>query len=350
MRLIVSGGGTGGHFFPALEILKKAKERKVETLYVGATRGIERKLEGEIPGEKLFLETYPLRGVTLKERLRALRSFFGGISELRRSVEGDFRSLIFGGYVSVPVGVFTLIRREPLYIHEQNSVPSMTNRTLFAFSKKAFITFEYTRRFFKGKKVVKTGLPVRRDLLNFRMERGNAKEAIGADPDKPLVLFMGGSQGAKFLNSLAVEVAKASELQILLLSGERDHERVLEMSRGIENLKVFPFRTDMGLIYSASDVAVCRSGAGTISELSIFRIPAIFIPYPYAAGDHQYYNAKEIEDLGGAFVLRQEDTSPQKVLALIDKALQSTDSMAVGIGKFASPKAADLIIDEILQD
>jgi len=350
VKLVISGGGTGGHFFPALEVLREAQERKLEVLFVGAERGIEKSFERDIPGEKLFLDVYPLRGVSLREKLRALRSFFGGVLLLRSWVKGDFVSLVFGGYSSVPVGLYTLLRRRSLFLHEQNSVPSMTNTVLYPFSRKVFVTFEYTRRFFKGERVVKTGLPVRRELLELRMKKGEAKELLGFAPDSPLFLFMGGSQGARFLNTLAIDFANRTNAQVLLLSGKEDYERVTQLSREIKNLKVFPFRTDMGLVYSASDVAVCRAGAGTISELSLFKIPALFIPYPFGAGDHQYYNAKEIEDLGGGFVLRQEEVSLEKVLALVERILQNVKTMSEAIGSFGNPEAARSILDELLED
>ncbi|WP_457601220.1 UDP-N-acetylglucosamine--N-acetylmuramyl-(pentapeptide) pyrophosphoryl-undecaprenol N-acetylglucosamine transferase [Hydrogenivirga sp.] len=350
MRLVISGGGTGGHFFPSLEVLKKAKERKLETLYVGAERGIERGFEHAIPGKKLFLETYPLRGVSLARRLKALWSFWKGVRLLGRNVGGDFRSVVFGGYASVPVGVFTALKRKRLYLHEQNSVPSMTNRVLSSFSTKVFITFEHSRRFFKGENVVKTGFPLREELLNTKLERANAKEALGFKPESPLVLFMGGSQGARFINSLAVDFARKTGAPTLLISGEADYERVSELSEDLKNLKVYPFRTDMGLIYSATEVAVCRAGAGTVSELSYFQVPAVFIPYPYAAGDHQYYNAKEIEELGGAFVLRQEKASVDRVVELVDKVFQDIASMRACVAGFANPEAVELILNEVLED
>ncbi len=350
MKLVVSGGGTGGHFFPALEVLREAKERKVETLFVGTERGIERSFEPHIPGEKLFLKTYPLRGVPLKGRLKALWSFWKGVLLLRSALDGDFKSIVFGGYSSVPVGIHTLLSRKPLFLHEQNSVPSMTNRSFYPFARKVFITFEHTRKFFKGEHVVRTGLPLRKELLEFKMEKGNAKESLGLNPRSPLILFMGGSQGARFLNTLAVDFARITGAQVLLLSGKQDYERVLDLSKGVENVKVFPFRTDMGVIYSATDVAVCRSGAGTVSELSLFKIPALFIPYPFSAGDHQYYNAKEIEELGGGFVIRQEEANLEKVVALVDRIFSNIRTMSEAVGSFASPYAAKSILDEILED
>lgn len=350
MRLLVSGGGTGGHFFPALEVLKRAKEKGIPTLYVGAQRGIERGFEHAIPGEKLFLELYPFRGVSVGKRVKALLSFWRGISHLRSHTQGDFRTLVFGGYPSVPAGVHTVLKRKPLYLHEQNSVPSMTNRLLSHFGRKVFITFEHSRKFFRGMKVVRTGLPIREELINTKLDKSNAKEALGFKPEAPLVLFMGGSQGARFINNLAVDFAKKTGAPVLLLSGESDFERVSELAQGMENLKVFPFRTDMGLVYSASEVAVCRAGAGTISELSYFEVPAVLIPYPYASGDHQFYNAREIEELGGAFTLRQEEVNLDRVVALVDRVFKNIKSMKASIKSFANPTASELILNEVLED
>ncbi len=152
------------------------------------------------------------------------------------------------------------------------------------------------------------------------MDKEKAREALGIDPSPPVILFMGGSQGARFINNLAVDFARKTGVKTILLSGTQDYERVTALAKDLDNLFIFPFRTDMGLIYSATDVAVCRAGAGTLTELSHFGIPAVMIPYPYAAGDHQYYNAKEIEELGGGFTLRQEEAS-------VDEMIKRTDAI-----------------------
>ena len=349
MRLVVSGGGTGGHFFPALAVLQEAKERKVDTLYVGAERGIEKRLESLIPSETVFLEVQPLRGVSLRKRVASVKTFLESFLRIRSLIGGEFRSLLFGGYVSVPLGLVTVTKRRPLFLHEQNSVPSATNRVFSLKAERVFITFEYTRRFFKGDHVVKTGLPVRKDLRDTRMEKGRAKEALGFDPSSPLFLFMGGSQGARFINTLGLDFAKVTSYQVLILSGEQDHRRVSEAVEGLRNVKVYPFRTDMGVVYSATDVAVVRAGSATITELSLFKVPALMIPYPYAVEDHQYYNAKEVEEIGGGFVMRQEEVTLEKVLGLIDKIVSDRERMSESIGRFANPEASRVIIDEVLE-
>jgi len=350
MKVIVSGGGTGGHFFPALEVLREARSRGLETLYIGTSRGIEVSYEDSILGNKLFLNTLPFRGVSLWEKFLALKSFLLSSSKLVSRFSSADRVLLFGGYGSVPAGLASLLSGTTLYIHEQNSVPSSTNRTFSYFSRKVFITFEYSRRFFKRKRVIKTGLPVRKKLLGERSEPAVAKEKLAFDSKKPVILFMGGSQGAIFINTLAVEFAKRTGLQVLLISGRRHYEKVKEIVQTLENIRVFPFREDMGLIYSCADVCVCRAGAGTITELSLFGVPALFIPYPYAAGDHQYYNAKEIEELGGGVVLRQEASTPERVTSKVEQILARKELMSNSIRGFANGEASSLILDEIVQD
>jgi len=348
MKLIVAGGGTGGHFFPALALIKEAQERQIETLFVGTLRGIEKSFEAQIPGEKVFLEVYPFRGVGIGDRLKALKTYAGSALELRHYIKEPAPAIIFGGYSSVPTALFTLFRGCPLYIHEQNSVPSMTNRIFHIFAKKVFITFEHTRKFFRGRNVIRTGIPVRKDLLDSKLDKEKAREALGIDPSSPVILFMGGSQGAKFINTLAVDFARKTGAKTILLSGNQDYERVRKISEGVDNLFLYPFRTDMGIISSATDVAVCRAGAGTLTELACFGIPAVMIPYPYAAGDHQFYNAREIEDLGGGFVLRQEEASTDKVIERVDRIIKSIDEFVTGIRMFWADDSASTILNEIL--
>lgn len=348
MKLAVSGGGTGGHFFPALAVLQEAEREGLETLYVGAERGIEKKFRDLIPSESVFLKVAPLRGVPFKSKISSSIGFLKGFLKLRSLLEGDFRSLIFGGYVSVPLGIATLSRGKPLFLHEQNSVPGATNRSFFRFARKVFITFEYTRKYFRGENVLKTGLPVRRELLETKIEKEEAKRKLGFDPSLPLILFMGGSQGARFINRLGAEFSKKTPFQTLILSGEREYKEVREAVGG-ERVKVFPFRKDMGIVYSAVDVAVVRAGSSTLTELSLFKVPALMIPYPFAAGDHQYYNAKEIEELGGGFVLRQEEAELERVIRLVEKILSSRDEMGKNIGRFANPKASRIVLEEVLE-
>ncbi len=327
--LVISGGGTGGHFFPALAFMEFLSEKGEKALYVGSERGIERKYRGKIPVESLFLEVYPFAGMGLLQKLRALKGYLSGALQVGSHLAGDFKTLLFGGYVSVPAGLYTLFKKKPLYIHEQNSVPSNTNRF---FSKRAhgiFITFEYTRKYFRDAE--RTGIPLRTEAKR-KLPKEEARKLLELDGDRTVVLVMGGSQGAVFLNELAVEVAKRTPYEVLLVCGERNYPAMKEL--GIPNLRVLPFYEEVGVLYSASDVAISRAGASTISELSYHGLPSLFIPYPYAAEDHQYYNAKEIEDLGGGLVIRQEKARPEEVLNKLEKLIGEREKFSKGMKEF----------------
>ncbi len=347
MRLAVSGGGTGGHFFPAISVLKEASKRSISSLYVGSIGGIEYRLKDSIPSERMFFEVMPFAGKSPLKRIKALLNYVSVSSKIaERMREGD-RVLTFGGYASVPASIAAIRRRKPLFIHEQNSVPGGANRLFSGFAEKVFITFEHSRRFFQAKPVVKTGLPVRESLLSSKIDKGLAKSAFGIKEREPTFLFIGGSQGARFLNNLAVEFARNTKAQVILISGEKEFEVVKEKSEGMDNIHIYPFRQDMGLVYSATDIAICRAGASTLSELSLFGIPAVMVPYPYAAGNHQLYNAKEIEELGGGITLKQSEANLNTLVQAVDRVVGSYEAMSGAISSFANPKAQELIVDEI---
>ncbi len=348
MKLIVSGGGTGGHFFPALAVITEALKRRIETTYIGSLRGIEQQLKELIPPERIFLEVLPFSGTSSIGKLRAALSYLKASLQLFEYVGEDSKALIFGGYVSVPTALTVIGKRKPLFLHEQNSVPGRANRLLSNFSEKVFITFEYSRRFFKGKEVIKTGLPVRESIFSTKLSKGSAKSTFGVEEKEPLILFFGGSQGARFVNNLAVEFASKTGVQVILISGISEYEVVKEKSKGVGNLQVYPFRKDMGLIYSACDVAVCRAGASSLTELSLFGVPAVMIPYPYAVANHQFYNAKEIEELGGGITLEQPQASLNKVVESVDSIIGDYERFSSAIKKFACAEAPKKILDEAL--
>ncbi len=335
--IAVSGGGTGGHFFPALAFIEYAK-RKKEILFIGAKRGIEYRLREIIGVPSLFFEIYPLRGVSQKERIKALYGIFKAQKELYKELKGDFSSLIFGGYASLPLGIHTVLRRKKLFIHEQNSVPSKTNRFLSKKAEEIFITFEYTRKYFKN--AIKTGIPLRKEV---KRRYKDAKTELGLNPEKKTLLVFGGSQGALFLNELTGKLINIlpKELQVILITGKNHYERF----KGLKGVKVLPFSLDMARIYSASDLAISRAGAGTITELSYHAIPSIFIPYPYAADDHQFFNAKEIEEMGGGIVLRQEKANERMILKLLEKILSDYEKFKKGIKGFYREDAEKKIFD-----
>jgi UDP-N-acetylglucosamine--N-acetylmuramyl-(pentapeptide) pyrophosphoryl-undecaprenol N-acetylglucosamine transferase len=247
----------------------------------------------------------------------------GSINKLTKMIP-DF-STVFGGYTSVPLGVFTKINRKPLFVHEQNSVPGLGNRYLSKLSKVVFITFPHAERFFKKQKVVLSGLPLREEVKRAKnLKREEVLNKLRLE-DRFTLTVVGGSQGAKTLNGLALEIAQKLDIQIIHLCGERNYE---ELKREYQKLKprarvkLLPFYLNMGEIFKITDFAVSRSGASTSFELSYFGIPAIFIPYPYAVYDHQYHNARYFVEGKGAYLFREEELNPQRVIEIVENHLK----------------------------
>ncbi|MFN3813133.1 MAG: undecaprenyldiphospho-muramoylpentapeptide beta-N-acetylglucosaminyltransferase [Aquificaceae bacterium] len=350
MKFFISGGGTGGHFFPALALIDCMMEKNMDVWFVGSKRGIEYGIKGQIPCPSMFLDVHPFVGMSLFKKARAILSLSVGTLKLIGNVKGAVGGVAFGGYASLSVGLALSIRGKRLYLHEQNSIPSFTNILLSKFSKKVFITFEHSRKFFPKEKVVKTGLQVRKDVLkHLSLSKEEARERLGLEGNNTTVLVMGGSQGAKFLNDLAMEFFQHFPVQGIHITGNKDYARV-ESYYAEKNLpvRVLPFTHQMGIVYRACDISISRAGAGTITELSLFGVPSLLIPYPFSARDHQFYNAKEIEELGGGRVMVQEEVSLEKVIKTVEYIMTEWGAFSKNIKTFYNPYACEKIIKEVL--
>ncbi len=350
MKILVSGGGTGGHFFPALALLEFLTEKGIKVKFIGSQRGIEYKLRERIPVESLFLPSHPFMGRSLKDKIKAVVKNLKSAIEIAKFIKGEDKAIVFGGYASLPLGVASFLKGIPLYVHEQNSIPSQSNKLMSKFAKRIFITFEYSKRFFPAHKTIKTGLPVRKSLLEGRsISKEEALKKLGLE-NLPTLLVMGGSQGASFLNEIAKEIFSKTGWQGIHITGERDYEKVKNLYEE-KKLKVlaFAFSHDMHLIYKASTIALTRAGASSITELSLYGIPSLFIPFPYAIYDHQFYNAKEIEELGGGITLRQEEASLEKVIANLERLLSDLEAYSSNISTFSNPVACNSITEYIFE-
>ncbi|MCX8060285.1 MAG: UDP-N-acetylglucosamine--N-acetylmuramyl-(pentapeptide) pyrophosphoryl-undecaprenol N-acetylglucosamine transferase, partial [Aquificaceae bacterium] len=284
---------------------------------------------------------------------RALSLFKNAESSLRllRHLRGQVAGVVFGGYAGLPLGLACILRRKPLFLHEQNSVPSRSNALLSKFAKRIFITFERSRAYFPQDKVVKVGIPVRKSLLEGRhTSQEEARRALGLEEEFTL-LVMGGSQGASFLNQLAMEVFLKTGWQGIHITGERDYQS-LKSLYAEKKLRVLtlPFSHQMGKIYRASSVALSRAGASSIAELSLYGLPALFIPFPHAVGDHQFHNAEEIQEMGGGLLLRQELAQTSQVVSLLERIARERELFSRNISAFANPLACERMLEYILQE
>jgi UDP-N-acetylglucosamine--N-acetylmuramyl-(pentapeptide) pyrophosphoryl-undecaprenol N-acetylglucosamine transferase len=252
---------------------------------------------------------------------RALKVFFQS-RNLLESLEPD---LVFatGGYSSFFVMAAARSMGIKSVLHDSNSIPGRSNRLASRFAASVMLGFHCAERFFPGKGVY-TGNPVRDSLRHTGAEE--ARRELGLD-SSPIVLFLGGSQGARSVNDLANAVSK-SGVSVILQCGERDFSRMRELTRGRNEFVLTGFVDDPSLLYSAADLCVARSGALTIAELCWFRLPAVFIPYPHAADDHQTANAREIASIGGATVIQEGDATPDRLMDELRQLLGNPEELA----------------------
>lgn len=315
MRIVVTGGGTGGHVFPALETAEGAAAKGWEVRYLGSHRGQEGPacekagIEFEGYASEPLVRPASLRG--LKAMLQMLRSS----SAAKRSLALFRPSVIFstGGYSSAPIVHAARRLGIPLVMHEQNAVPGRTNRLMARHATTICTVFRSVDRFLPAGKVVRTGMPIRARL------RSSAQGTLPLGQDwvnpAPTILVMGGSQGSAALNDVALATAARmarSEVQWIHITGPKHFEAAMLSRqrlaiRAEHDLKAFLDVEQMAVAVFNSSLAVCRSGAGSLAELAAFRRPSILVPYPYAHGQHQLHNAEEFAEMGAAELLEQKD-------------------------------------------
>ncbi|MGA9772821.1 MAG: undecaprenyldiphospho-muramoylpentapeptide beta-N-acetylglucosaminyltransferase [Blastocatellia bacterium] len=314
MRVIIAAGGTGGHIYPGVAIAHEFKRRDqaTEILFVGTPRGLESKIVGREGFELELMQIGALKSVSVFERTKSLSQLPMSFLAARRILTRFKPNVVIGvgGYSSGPTLLVAALSRIPTMIVEPNAMPGFTNRVLARFVKAAALTFEDAKKYFGSRGVV-TGNPVRGDFAHLR------KKTRG---DKLNVLVFGGSQGAHAINTAMIESAKLlaaikDRLAITHQTGERDFEMVSQGYRdaGFESADVKPFIHDMAHQFENADVLICRSGATTAAEVAAAGKAAIFIPFPFAADDHQRKNAEAFERAGAGRLILQKELTPARL-------------------------------------
>ena len=353
MRCVIAGGGTGGHLFPGMSIAEAFLERENgnEILFVGTEKGIEARI---LPGGKFplkMIQASPLKGKPLLGKVRAIWSMRKAVLEAFSILKNFQPDLVVGvgGYASGPALLAASILGMKRVIHEQNVVPGMTNRLLRWFSHRIFVSSKETVRFFPRGKTVVTGNPVRREILSclpFVSRSGmNGRFTL---------FVLGGSAGAHRINEAMMEALEFLEeikpfVRIIHQTGSLDVDSVLEgyKEKGFDAM-VKPFFKDIGTYYRLSDLVICRAGASTLSELAVCGKSVLFIPYPYAAHNHQLINAQRLVDYGAARMIREEELNgsllAQTILHLYHHP-EERARMENAIQQLGRPKAAEEIVD-----
>lgn len=359
MKAIISGGGTGGHIFPAIAIANAIKARwtDAEILFVGAEGRMEME---KVPAAGYEIKALPIAGLQRRLTLKNLAVPFKMIrSQIKvRKIIGDFNPDIVvgvGGYASAPTLKTAAKMGYSTLLQEQNSYPGLTNKMLASKAKKICVAYDGLERFFPQEKIVFTGNPVRADIEEITATHQEGCNHFGINPDQPVILSVGGSLGARSINEMILanlDYFKQHETQIIWQTGRWMYEQCAAAVKeaGLEDkVKVHQFVSRMDLAYAAADVVFSRAGAIAISELCLVGKPIILIPSPNVSEDHQTKNAMALVNKGAAIMVRDSECK-EKGVGILDDLLNNPDkqsSMSHAIKKLGMPKAAEKIVDEI---
>ena len=355
-KFILSGGGTGGHIYPAIAIANELKSRfpDAEFLFVGAQDKMEM--------QKVPQAGYPIKGLWiagLQRRLTLDNALFPVklLSSLLKSrqIIKEFKPDVVigtGGFASGPLLQMANSAGIPTVIQEQNSYPGITNKLLSKKANAICVAYENLERFFPKGKIVLTGNPVRQDLITIDGNRAEGLSHFNLDPNKKTILILGGSLGARRVNQLIEKelVFFASQnVQLLWQCGKLYFEEYQKYNS--TNVQVMAFIERMDLVYAAADIVISRAGASSVSELCIVGKPVIFIPSPNVAEDHQTKNAKSVADKNGAILIRESDldTTFESTFSDLTASDSKQNELSQNIKKLALPNATKAIVEEILK-
>ncbi|MFV5684033.1 undecaprenyldiphospho-muramoylpentapeptide beta-N-acetylglucosaminyltransferase [Flavobacterium sp. GB2R13] len=355
-KFILSGGGTGGHIYPAIAIANELKFRfpDAEILFVGANNKMEM--------QKVPQAGYKIKGLWIAGLQRRL-TFDNVLFPIKllssllksRTIIRDFKPDVVigtGGFASGPLLQIAGIAGIPTVIQEQNSYPGITNKLLSKKASKICVAYENLERFFPKGKMILTGNPVRQDLIDIESKRAEAIQYFNLDSEKKTLLVLGGSLGARRVNQLIekeLENILCQNVQVIWQCGKLYLEDYKKYNK--ENVQVVAFIERMDLVYAAADVIISRAGASSVSELCIVGKPVVFIPSPNVAEDHQTKNAQAIVDKKGALMLKESELDSQfgLVFEALLKDQGKQNQLSENIKQLAMPEATKQIVDEIVK-
>ncbi len=359
LKIIISGGGTGGHLFPAIAIAQavKATEKNVEILFVGAKGKIEEK---KVPEAGYNIELLEITGFARKLTFKNITFFFKLIKSLRKSKQiiKQFKPDIaigVGGYASGPLVYKASKMGIPSLLQEQNSYPGITNKLLAKRASKICVAYDNLDRFFPAEKIIKTGNPVRENLLISPPSKSEAAIFFGLDAQKPIILSVGGSGGARKINeSIIKDIKKITDADVQLIwqtGGNYINEcEKVAQDHHSPNIKATAFISRMDMAFAAADVVISRAGAGTISELCLLKKACIMVPSPNVAEDHQTKNALALTETGAALLVNDKDAENQLIETAISLVLnnEKCKQLQESIAKHGVKNSAKKIAEQVL--
>lgn len=360
LRVIISGGGTGGHIFPAVSIANaiKAKHPEAKILFVGAEGRMEMQ---RVPAAGYEIKGLPIKGFNRAHKLKNVAVLWDLFKSLRlaRKIIRQFQPMVavgVGGYASGATLYECAKMGIPCLIQEQNSYAGVTNKLLAKRVQKICVAYEGMERFFPADKLIMTGNPVRQNVLDSPLSVEEARKTFGLEPDKKTILIVGGSLGARTMNESIqqhLDLVKDSGLQFIWQTGKYYNAKIMEFMKGKElpNLKILDFVSDMGAAYKAADLVISRAGASSISEFQLIGKPVILVPSPNVAEDHQRKNAMALVNRHAALYVEDAE-APDKLLKLAIETVNDDaelKALAENVRKMGLKNAADVIADEVLK-
>jgi UDP-N-acetylglucosamine--N-acetylmuramyl-(pentapeptide) pyrophosphoryl-undecaprenol N-acetylglucosamine transferase len=355
---IIAGGGTGGHVMPALALGEELRRQSEEVLFIGSEKGLENRLVPEAGFRLMRLPSRQVMGQGVVGKLGAVLSLFPATLRAIKILRSENAKVVLsvGGYAAVPSVLAAFLLRVPLALVEPNAIPGRANRLAARLAGRIFLCFEAATTQLGGSsdRVHVTGVPLRRALVE-AFQQSSTREK----PSQPLRLFVfGGSQGARQINNAvvgALPLLPSGSLKVVHQTGAGEFERVKAAYAAAQrderderfDVEILPFESDMPSRYSWADLALCRSGAMTVAELTLAKLPALFVPYPYAADDHQRANAVELEKAGAGRILESSELTGKalaKILSQLIEEPSQLESMSAEAGRLAKSDAAVRIL------
>ncbi|MBU0686632.1 MAG: undecaprenyldiphospho-muramoylpentapeptide beta-N-acetylglucosaminyltransferase [Candidatus Margulisbacteria bacterium] len=377
MRVLIAGGGTGGHIYPGIAVAEALFDHdlKNEVLFVASKEGMEKNiipkfnLRVRYPGARYQIKYISvircLRKLSLKSILSPFFALFAVFQSLFIILKFKPQAvLITGGFVGLPVAMAAYLLRVPVILQEQNVVLGVTNKVCSFFAKTVLLAFDESKKYFKSKKGVVVGNPVRKNILT--ADRATAINALGLSNDKLKILIWGGSQGSKAINEKVVEAAKKGipeDFEIIHVIGKRDFAAVLKNINAnldphkfvdlarlskfdeIKNYYLVDYLDDVSRILAAADLVIGRAGATALAEIIARGLPSILIPFPYAAADHQTLNARVLVDRGAAVMMGENEFKAVNLFEFIAETSRQLEAMAAAVKNMQKGDPALKIID-----
>lgn len=361
LRVIISGGGTGGHIFPAVSIANaiRALRPDAKILFVGALGRMEMQ---RVPAAGYEIKGLPICGFDRRNLLRNIKVLYKIIKSQRmaKQIIRDFKPMVavgVGGYASGPTLNQAAAMGIPCLIQEQNSYAGVTNKLLARKAKRICVAYDDMERFFPADKIIKTGNPVRQTLLDNKITKEEARKTMGLDPSRKTILLVGGSLGARTVNESVMAhlyTIRNSDIQFIWQTGKYYSDEIarrLSQEEACPNLTVTDFISDMAVAYTAADLVVSRAGASSISEFCLIGKPVILVPSPNVAEDHQTKNAMALVNRQAAICIKDAEATDK----LIETAITTVNnpdtlaSLSENILKLALPNSADIIAKEVIK-